>query len=205
MWTYNKNLDNLSIKLLEYLKWLVGLEWKSMKELMEDIWIDHPQKLYDRLEKLIKGGFIDEDFNYIRWLDDTKIFLNFFGWAQCWNYWPKWFEDYPTKKIEIGSDNLEWINLENASKYFITRAKWKSMEPEIYWWNNVLVKFWDKSWIKRNTKYLIKHNERAKIKYLEKKNNWVNLKSLNIAYPDLFVNWNKDDFVVIWEVIRVLE
>ncbi len=201
---YKKNLDNLSIKLLEYFKSLLNwFEWKTIKEVMYDNNIDHPQKLYDRLEKLIKGGFIDEDYNYIMGVDNAKIYLPFFWWAQCWNYWPEWFEDYPIEKIDIDEYDLEEIKVNNVKNYFITRAKWKSMEPKIFSWQNLLVKYYDNTSIKKWTFYLIKHNWKAKIKELEKKSWWINLVSLNEAYPDLFVS-SKEDFIVIGEFIKTL-
>jgi hypothetical protein len=197
-----KNLDELSIKLLNYIKsWI---DWKTMKDLMEDIWINHPQKLYNRLEKLIKEGFIDEDYNFIRWIEDMKIYLPFFWWAQCWNNWNSWrVDDYPMEKIDIEDYNLDDIKAKNFQKYFVTRAKWKSMEPIIKTWDNLLIKFYDNNNIYNHKNYLIVHNWKAKVKKLIKNDTWFILNSLNDAYPDLEVK-NEEELSIIWEFIKVL-
>lgn len=200
---YKKNLDDLSISLLDYIKnWI---EWETMREVMFSLWIEHPQKLYSRLEKLIKWWFIDEDYNFIKWIEDIKIYLPFFGWAQCWNNWITWrVEDYPIEKIDIENYNLEDIKPENYKKYFITRAKWKSMEPIIKSWDNLLLKYYyDNSNILKHKNYLIVHNWKAKVKKLIKNKNWFILNSLNIVYPNLEVKEN-DDFYIIWEFIKIL-
>lgn len=197
-----KNLDELSIKLLKYIEpWI---DWKTMKEVMEDIWINHPQKLYNRLDKLIKEWFIDEDYNFIRWVDEMKIYLPFFGWAQCWNNWWNWrVEDYPMEKIDIENYNIEDVKAKNYKDYFITRAKWKSMEPIIKSWDNLLIKFFDNSNIVNSKAYLVVHNWKAKVKKLIKNKNWFILNSLNIVYPDLEVK-EDDEFSIIWEFIKTI-
>lgn len=199
---YKKNLDDLSIELLSYIEnWI---DWETMKEVMYNLWIEHPQKLYSRLDKLIKGNFIDENYTFIKWINDIKIYLPFFWWAQCWNNWTTWrVDDYPIEKIDIKDYNLDDVKPENFQKYFVTRAKGDSMEPIIESWDNLLIKFYDNSNIYNHKSYLIVHNWKPKVKKIINKKNWFILRSLNIVYPDLEVK-KSDEFNIIWEFIKVI-
>jgi phage repressor protein C with HTH and peptisase S24 domain len=132
--------------------------------------------------------------------EENKVFLPFYWWAQCWNDGAKIFDEYPRERVEI---DLDKNNLKDKSykNYFLTRAKWKSMEPEIKTWENLLIEHspnftWE--WYK----YLIKHNEKAKIKKIKKINWKYVLHSLNPDYPDLEVkDW--EDFEIIW-IVKII-
>lgn len=196
---YNKPIDDLSKNLLNLIKYQ-EFENLTIKDIQERTWIDHPQKIYNRLDRLIKEWYISEDYVFIRMPEENKVFLPFYWWAQCWNDWEKVFDEYPRERIEI---DLEKNNLQdkNYKNFFLTRAKWKSMEPIIKTWTNLLIEKYDWNLIKWQL-YLLKHNEKAKIKQIIK--NWANsytLHSLNPDYPDLEVNsWEKIE--IIW-IVRV--
>jgi SOS-response transcriptional repressor LexA len=196
---YNKPIDDLSKELLKLIK-NNSLEWMSMKEIQDETWIDHPQKIYNRLEKLIKDWYITEDYEVLKMPDENKIFLPFYWWAQCWHDWAKIFEEYPRDRIEIDLDKNNLKN-KNYKSYFITRAKWKSMEPTIKTWEDLLIEF-NPEFISEWYKYLIKHNDKAKIKKIKKINNKVFLHSLNPDYPDLEVK-EEDDFDIIW-IVKII-
>lgn len=196
---YNKPIDDLSIELLQLMK-KSSLEWMTIKEIQDETWIDHPQKIYNRLDRLIKDWYITEDYEVLRMPDENKVFLRFYWWAQCWNDWAKLFDEYPRDRIEVdlNENNLKDKNYKN---YFITRAKWKSMEPIIKTWENLLIEF-NTEFISEWYKYLIKHNDKAKIKKIKKTNNKFFLHSLNPDYPDLEVK-KDDDFEIIWIVKEI--
>ncbi len=196
---YNKPIDDLSKELLKLIK-NRSLEWLTIKEIQDETWIDHPQKIYNRLDRLIKSWFITEDYEVLKMPDENKIFLPFYWWAQCWNDWAKIFDEYPRDRIEI---DLDENNLKEKSykNYFITRAKWKSMEPIIKTWENLLIEFYPE-FISEWYKYLIKHNDKAKIKKIKKSNYKIYLYSLNPDYPDLEVK-KEDDFEIIWIVKEI--
>lgn len=197
---YKKNIDDLTLKILEYLR--VRSEWKTITEVMMDNDIKHPQQLYSRLEKLIKWGYIDEDYNFIQWIDTPTIYFPFFGWAQCWNNGTTWrVDDYPMSKVDISKINTESIPAKDYKNYFITRAKWKSMEPEIKTGDNLLLKFHDWGNLSQSKSYLVTHNWKAKIKKVIPLDDWYALKSLNLSYPDMLVK-ESDSFDIIWEVDR---
>ncbi len=194
---YNKPLDDLSIELLNLINSVSDFESLTLNDIQERTWINHPQKIYNRLEKLIKDKYITEDYQVLRMPEENKVFFPFYWWAQCWNDWAKVIEEYPRERIEIDLDKNNLTN-KNYKNYFLTRAKWKSMEPEIKTWENLLIEYnpnfsWE--WYK----YLIKHNEKAKIKKIKKINWKYILHSLNQDYPDLEVKeW--EDFEIIWIV-----
>jgi len=192
---YKKYLDNLSIKLFNLIKYS-EFESLTIKEIQEKTWIDHPQKLYNRLNKLIKDWYISEDYEILKIPNKNTIFLPFYWWAQCWHNWSKIFDEYPRErvKLDINKNNFKE---NNYWKYFITRAKWKSMEPKINTGTNLLVKLNNFIWW--NHFYLIKHNEKAKIKQITKKKWKYFLHSINREYPDVEIKeWEKFD--VIWIV-----
>ena len=196
---YKKPIDNLSKNILNLIK-NNDFENLTIKEIQEKTWIDHPQKLYNRLDKLIKEKYISEDYEILKMPEENKIFLPFFWWAQCWNNWTKIFEEYPRERIEIDLEKNNLID-KNYWKYFLTRAKWKSMEPKIKTWTNLLIEKFDWNIIKWQY-YLLKHNEKAKIKEIIKNwKSWI-LNSLNPDYPDLKVKkW--EDLEVIW-IVKVI-
>ncbi|MFA5916978.1 MAG: S24 family peptidase [Candidatus Gracilibacteria bacterium] len=194
---YNKPIDDLSKELLKLIK-NNSLEGMSMKEIQDETGIDHPQKIYNRLEKLIKDGYITEDYEVLKMPDENKIFLPFYGWAQCGHDGAKIFEEYPRDRIEIDLDKNNLKN-KNYKSYFITRAKGKSMEPTIKTGEDLLIEF-NPEFISEGYKYLIKHNDKAKIKKIKKSNNKIFLHSLNPDYPDLEVK--KDDNFEIIGIVK---
>lgn len=196
---YNKPIDDLSKELLNLMKNPWEFESLTIKDIQEITWIDHPQKVYNRLEKLIKDWYITEDYQIKRMPDENNVFIPFYWWAQCWHNWSKIFEDYPRERIKL---NLEknWLKDKDYWKFFITRTKWKSMEPKINSWTDLLVELSPFLWW--NYFYLIKHDEKAKIKQITKKKWKYFLHSINRDYEDVEIkDW--EDFEVIWIVKKI--
>ena len=200
---YNKPLDDSSIEILKLIEEAISFDWLTISEIQNRTWINHPQKLYNRLQKLIREWYITEDFELLKMPETKEVFLPFFWWAQCWNNGNKVFGEYPRERIKISLDTNPKL-IGNYKDFFITRAKWKSMEPDIKSWDNLLVKKYDNSWNFWNKIFLLKHNEKAKIKKLIKWNSSsVILKSLNEDYPDLEIDLQKDDFQIVWSVEQI--
>ncbi|MDQ7009847.1 MAG: S24 family peptidase, partial [Candidatus Gracilibacteria bacterium] len=193
---YNKPLDNLSKNILKLIKYN-DFENLTIKEIQEETGIDHPQKLYNRLEKLIREGYISEDYEILKMPEENKAFLPFYGWAQCGNNGAKISEEYPRERIEI---DLEKNNLKNKNygRYFITRAKGKSMEPKIKTGTDLLIEL--SPFLGGNDFYLVQHNQKPKIKQITKKKGKYFLHSINKDYPDLEI---KDDDV--FDVIGIVK
>lgn len=147
----------------------------KIKDIQKILDINHPQKLYDRLNKLIKLWCIDEDFNYIKWLEKIKVPFYWFTSLSRDN------QEYPREYIET-----------DIQCTFVTRVVWK----------NSAIKTWTTIYINKNYKfenwnmYLIIHNWRTKVKILKKKKWSYILKS---EYPDIITN----DIKILWEVIKV--
>lgn len=196
---YNKPIDDLSKELLNLMKNPSEFESLTIKDIQEITWIDHPQKVYNRLEKLIKDWYITEDYQIKRMPDENNVFIPFYWWAQCWHNWSKIFEDYPRERIKLDLEK-NWLKDKDYWKFFITRTKWKSMEPKIGSWIDLLVELSPFLWW--SYFYLIKHDEKAKIKQITKKKWKYFLHSINRDYEDVEVEeW--EDFEVIW-IVKVI-
>lgn len=131
--------------------------------------------------------------------DENKVFLPFYWWAQCWHSWAKIFEEHPREKIKLDLEK-NWLKDKDYWKFFITRTKWKSMEPKINTWTDLLVELSPFLWW--NYFYLVKHNEIAKIKQITKKKWKYFLHSINRDYIDVEINeW--EDFDIIW-IVKVI-
>lgn len=192
-------IDNESMDLLKLIK-DSDYEEMTIKEVLDKTKINHPQKLYNRLTKLIKLWYITEDYEFIKFPDETKMILPFYWWAQCWNNWSNILEEYPREKLEIDTEE-ENIKLMKNKKYFVTRAKGKSMEPEIKSWNNLLIRL-EQNYNNRD-KFLLIHKNKPKIKKI-KEDNWKKyLISLNPDFPDIEIK-KEDDIQIVWIVEKIL-
>ncbi|MDD3302994.1 MAG: S24 family peptidase [Candidatus Gracilibacteria bacterium] len=133
--------------------------------------------------------------------DENKVFLPFYGWAQCGHSGAKIFEEHPREKIKL---DLEKNGLKDKDygKFFITRTKGKSMEPKINTGTDLLVEL--SPFLGGNYFYLVKHNEIAKIKQITKKKGKYFLHSINRDYIDVEINEGEDfDIIGIVKVIGI--
>lgn len=195
-----QKIDNESMELLKLIK---ESDYNSMtiKEVLNRTNINHPQKLYNRLSKLIKLWYITEDYEFIKFPDENKIILPFYWWAQCWNNWSDILEDYPKEKLEIDTE-LNNIKIKKNQKYFVTRAKGKSMEPEIKSWDNLLIRM-EKNY-NFNDNFLLIHKEKPKVKKIKQEKWKIFLISLNQDFPEVEIK-KEDDIDIIWVVERVIK
>lgn len=123
--------------------------------------------------------------------DDNKIYLPFFGFAQCGNAGKSILDEYPKKKLPI-DENI--INPMLQNEYFITRAKWDSMEPFINNGDFVLIKV--QEYFNPEDKVLIVNDGLPKIKKVISDWEKVVLRSFNKEYKDFIVDEDSENHVV---------
>lgn len=155
--------DKKTDKLLEFIKNNKISDFK-IKDIQEILQINHPQKLYDRFNKLIKLWCIDEDYNYVKWLNRNKKPFYWFTSLSRDN------QEYPRCYIET-----------NVECSFVSRIVGK----------NSALPTWTTIYINKNYEfenwnmYLLIHNWNTKVKILEKKKwNYI----LKSEYPDIITN-----------------
>ena len=101
-------LNSFHKNILAYLKDNAD-EAMTLMDIGNKVWLDHPQKVQDKLGQLEKWGFIKR--NPFWWFqvmkiseNDDKIYLPFFGFAQCGNAGRFILDEYPKKKLPIDED-----------------------------------------------------------------------------------------------------
>lgn len=160
----------------------------SLMDIGRQVNLDHPQKVQDKLDQLERWWYISKSpfwwYQVIRNFEESnKIYIPFFGFAQCGNAGKSILEDeYPRKKLPLDQD---FINQTEINQYFITRAKWDSMEPFIHTWDFVLIKV--QNWYQTEDKVLVVHNNQPKIKKIHTIEGKKFLHSLNPEHGDLII------------------
>lgn len=187
-----KELDKYCLDILTLIK-ESSFNDMTKSEVLKKVHLNHPQQLYDRLEKLIEAWHISEDYEFISFPNDKIVSLPFYWWAQCWHNGTKIFEDYPRKKIKIDIEKNN-LKINKMNKFFITRAVWKSMLPEIKQGDDLLIRYWNS--YTESDKVLLVHNEKPKIKKIQRRKNDYYLTSSNPIYPEIKLD-KLDDIQII--------
>jgi SOS-response transcriptional repressor LexA len=162
----------------------------------EAVGIDHPQKVLDKIDQLIRDGYITKSpfggYHVIRvFQDNNQLALPFFGFAQCGNAGKNILLEYPRKKLEV---DKSLVSPSEKDQYFITRAKGDSMEPFISSGDFLLIKV--QSGFNPEDRVMVVHNGVPKIKKVIKDGDKMVLRSFNKAYGDFIVE-HDDDFDIV--------
>lgn len=196
-------LTNKHIELFDLIKIYSDNDiwWLTIDDIKEKANFDSRIEAMEKINDLVKMWYIDENFNIIKEIWNTSIFnLPFYWFAQCWNYWKEILENYPREKFTVHKDILpSW----DIQKYFVTRAKWDSMEPFISSWDNILIKS-QPSYDDENDLLLVIHNNKPKIKKIKKINWKLFLVSLNKKHNDIELEEYSDDIDIVWVVKKNL-
>ena len=158
------------------------LETLTLREIGEQIGIGYPQGVVNKLKQLENKGHVRKDENgTYRVLKDPVEDVWYFpliGFAQCGNLAQMTLDDIQaTDKIALSTKTLSLSSKEDLTKFFFTKAKGNSMEPEIHEGDLILIK--QQSEATESDKALLIHNGSPKIKYLRQKNGQYALFSLN--------------------------
>ena len=180
----------------------------SMRQFGAYVWLDHPQKLANKLEQLEERWYIKKDLdgvykvlkNYI----DELLNIPFYGWVQCGHNGTTILSEKPKDYLQFDTDML-WIHSdEDVSSYFFTKARWTSMLPIIQENDLVLIKvepYEANTW----KLYLVIHNKISKIKKIQSFDDKNVLVSINESiHKPLEINPIDDDVKVVGVVKKVL-
>lgn len=170
-----KPLDTQQQKLFELLKENGHItETSTLKEIGERIGINYAQGVLNKLRQLENKGYVRKDEKGVyRVLKDPVEDIYYFpviGFAQCGNLVATSLDEieeqeripFPTKTLPISSK-------EDLGRFFFTKAKGDSMEPDIKEWNLLLIKSQKEA--TASDKTLLIHNGTPKIKYLKETTN----------------------------------
>lgn len=158
--------------------------------------IDHPQKVLDKIDQLIRMGYIAKNpfggYQVLKRFEESdQLVLPFFGFAQCGNAGKSILEEYPRKKLEV---DKKLVNLAEQDSYFITRAKGDSMEPFIRSGDFLLIKV--QSGFNPEDQVMVVHNGLPKIKKVLQDGDRLVLRSFNREFGDFVVEEDDDAQIV---------
>ena len=192
---YHKNI-------LKFLSWLTEDDAITLRDIGNVVWLDHPQKVQDKLNQLESEKYISRNpftwwYQVLRdFIDENIFYIPFFWFAQCGNAWKSIIDEYPRKKLPLSKELIQ----NEPANYFITRAKWDSMEPLIQNWSFVLIKV--QNWFNSDDKVLIVHNGQPKIKQIKEEWGKKMLISLNKEFKNFEIE-DYDETNIVWVVKEV--
>lgn len=178
----------------------------TLKEIGEYIGIGYTQGVINKLKQLENKGFIRKDENGIyRVLQNPVEDVYYFpliGFAQCGNLRQLSLDDIVAQdRIALSTKTLPIGSKEELKKFFFTKAKGNSMEPDIHEGDLVLIKAQKEA--SASDKALLVHNDAPKIKYIRQKNGQYALFSLNKDIDDFELS-PKDEVEVVGVVKLVI-
>jgi SOS-response transcriptional repressor LexA len=199
-------IDTSYQKLLDYLRDNEEREGITVTEMQRSLWFDHHQKVTHRLKNLEKWWYIRKNLQtwWFKVFDvpvTHTVELPVYGSALCGNKWSAVVQEYPEQTLTFPTSILWWWESGDYSDYFFVKAKWDSMNPYIEDGDLVLIKRYT-LWREVDRKVLIVHNEKLKVKIVQRNNNSYFLFSSNAEKLEIL---NTDDVSVIWYVAKVIK
>ncbi len=197
-----KILDEYQEKILNFLDSKQNFleEGTTLSDIAEFVWLDHPQKVSNKLQQLENKWFISKMANgiyrVIKKISNDTIYLPLYWFAQCWIKWPEIIEEYPKEYLPFFSKIIKNPN----ENYIAVKAKWRSMEPKISSWDIIIVKIQNN--FEPSDLVLLSHNNEAKIKQIKEKDWKYYLHSLNNKFEDMEI-MDKGEIMIIWIVKHI--
>lgn len=163
----------------------------TLADIASAVGIDHPQKVLDKIDQLIRMGYISKStfggYQVLRKYEESnQLLLPFFGFAQCGHAGKSILAEYPRKKLQV---DPEYVNSQELGSYFITRAKGDSMMPFIQSGDFLLIKV--QSGYNAEDLVMLVHDGLPKIKKVIQDGDNLILRSFNREFGDFVVE--KDD------------
>jgi len=192
--------------LLDYLRDNEDRNDISLIEIQKSLGFDHHQKVTHRLKNLEKRWYIRK--NIQTWW--YKVFevpvtntvqLPVYGSALCGHKWSAVVDEYPEETMTFPTSLIWWGDNGSYSDYFFVRAKGDSMNPYIEDGDLVLIKRYT-IWREADRKVLVVHNEKLKVKIVQRNNDAYFLFSSNAEKLEIL---NTDEVSVIWYVAKVIK
>ena len=190
-----KILDDMQEKILNFInKHQDSDENITLQYIWDEVWLDHPQKVSNKIEQLEKKWFISKLANWtyrvIKNIANDIYYIPIFWFAQCGIKWPEIVNEYPKEYLPYPANKLK----SKSDQLIAVKAKGKSMEPKIESWDTVIVKI--QNWFDDSNIVLLSHNNEAKIKRIKEKDGKYVLNSLNNNFDDLeIVNENEINII----------
>ncbi len=190
-----KHLDGRQRDILDFL--YSNQEYTiTLMDIGDAVGIDHPQKVQDKIDQLIRAGYITKNpfggYQVLRRFEETdQLAIPFFGFAQCGHAGKNILAEYPRKKLSVSRQE---INPAHIDEYFITRARGDSMEPFIQSGDFLLIKV--QSGFNPEDKVLVVQNGQPKIKKIVQDGDRLVLRSFNTEHRDFVVEEYDDTTIV---------
>lgn len=205
-----KKIDIYHKRIIDWLKNIANCDDVSfsMRQFWAYVWLDHPQKLANKLEQLEEGWYIQKDidgiYRVLKDYIDELLNIPFYGWAQCGNDGKSILSEKPKDYLQFDNEMLGINENEDTSFYFFTKARWSSMLPIIKENDLVLIKaepYETDTW----KLYLVIHNGISKIKKVQSFDDRHVLVSINESiHQPLEINPIDDEVKVVGVVKKVL-
>lgn len=201
----SNKLDTTHKLLLDFLEKNNGGKNIGLRQIAEHIKLNHPQKALNKLNQLEKMWYIrknPETGKYDIFKNNPIpefVVIPLYSSEQFGNKGFTLPKTEPIRKVKIPSDIL-WISGNN--NYFFVKAKGKTLLPIIKPNDLVLIKR-EKTYLEWK-KYLVIHNNKPKIKILQKvgKEKW--LISINFNFDKEQPVIVKNDVKILWTAQKVI-
>ncbi len=193
-------------KILDYLREHEARGDLTITEIQKALGFDHHQKVTHRLKNLEKWWYIRKNFQnwWFKVFDipvtDT-IQLPVFGSALCGHKGSAIAEEQPTQTMTFPTSLIGWSTTGDYSDYFFVKAKGDSMNPFIEDGDLVLIKKYTMG-READRKVLVVHNEKLKVKIVQRNNGAYFLFSSNAEKLEIL---NTDEVSVIGYVAKVIK
>lgn len=135
-------------------------------EIWNAVWLDHSQKVLNKLDQLERKWYIRKNFELKTYdvLDEPikdVIYLPLYGSALCGHRGSEIVHEEPTRMVWC---NTSIFGIVNVDQYILVQAKWTSMEPEIYE-GDILLIHRQKNYSPQD-KVLLVHKGKLKVKMI---------------------------------------
>ncbi len=202
-----KALDKIQMSLINFFKNLTDESGLTLREIANEIGVNHPQTVLNKLNQLVAKWYFVKDGKGFRLLrervDDEKInnivYLPIYGFAQCGNQWKAILQEYSQETLPITTALIGTGDLDHC---FFVRAKGNSMEPKIQDWDLVLIRQQDHYDL--NDYVFVVHNTLPKLKKIIKQKGTFMLESVNRFFDKVEIS-PLDDTKIIGVVKRVIK
>ncbi|PID34541.1 MAG: hypothetical protein CR971_02725 [candidate division SR1 bacterium] len=200
-------LDSVQMALIDFFKQLSDDAGLTLREIANEIGVNHPQTVLNKLNQLVAKGYFVKDGKGFRLLkdnlDDEKIndvvYLPIYGFAQCGNQGKAIISEYSQETLPITTALIGTGDLDHC---FFVRAKGDSMEPKIQDGDLVLIRQQDHYDL--NDYVFVVHNTLPKLKKIIKQNGVFMLESVNRFFDKVEIS-PLDETKIIGVVKRVIK
>ncbi len=200
-------LDDIQMALIDFFKKHTNEIGMTLREIANEIGVNHPQTVLNKLNQLVAKGYFVKDGKGFRLvkenLDEEKIndiaYLPIYGFAQCGNQGKAIIDEYSQETLPV---TLAFIGTSDLENCFFVRAKGDSMEPKIQDGDLVLIRQQDHYDL--NDYVFVVHNTLPKLKKIIKQDGKFMLESVNRFFDKVEIS-PLDETKIIGVVKKVIK